>query len=187
MNTTPQQQTTLNGIDHNAQAATIDAIRQHPTLGGVRFRASTRWTGGTRTTTTAGDFDAASTTHKRVRENQTFSDMPLPFHGSDQAPAPTEIALHALAACLTSTLVYHCTVRGITVRSVSAEIDASLDACGFLRLDDSTDSGFEAVNITLHADTDADTAELKDIIDHAPMLDVFTRAIPVKTSIQTAA
>lgn len=187
MKTNPPQPLKLNGIDHAGQAATIDAIRQNPALGGVRFRARTRWTGGTRTTTIAGDFDAAGSTHPRARENQTSSDMPLPFHGSDGAPAPAEIALHALASCLTSTLVYHCTARGITVRSVTAEIDANLDACGFLRLNDGTAAGFETVQITLQADTDAPAAELQDIIDHAPMLDVFTRAIPVHAKVHHAA
>ena len=186
MTTAPIKPTTLNGIDATAQAATIDAIRQHPTLGGVTFRAQTRWLGGTRTTTTAGAFDAAGRTYPQAREHRTPSDMPLPFHGSDTACAPTEIALHALAACLTSTLVYHCTARGIGVRSVSAEIDASLDACGFLRIDDATASGFDSVSITLKADADAGASELQDIIDHAPMLDVFTRAIPVQAKVHAA-
>ncbi len=114
--------------------------------------------------------------------HHTFSDLPLPFHGSDQAAAPAELALHALAACLTSTLVYHCSARDIRVRSVTAEIEASLDACGFLRIDDDTAPGFKDVSVTLHADTDGDLAELQDIVDHAPMLDVFTRPIPVRAT-----
>jgi uncharacterized OsmC-like protein len=177
----------LNGINAAAQAATIDAIRQQPALGSVRFSAATHWTGGTRTTTEASSFEAAGSTHRRANTHITSSDMPLPFLGCDEAAAPTEIALHALAACLTSTLVYHCTIRGFTVRSVSTKIEASLDACGFLRIDDSTDSGFTDVRVSLDADTDAPEAELQDIIDHAPTLDVFTRSIPVQAIVHSAA
>ena len=115
---------TLNGIDAPAQAATIRAIRERPDLAGVSFHAETRWGGGTRTSTTAGSFVAAGTEHHRQRQHQTETDLPLPFHGGDQAAAPAEIALHALGACLTGSLVYHCTARGIPVRSVKAELDA---------------------------------------------------------------
>ncbi|MGI9244367.1 MAG: OsmC family protein [Verrucomicrobiales bacterium] len=178
---------TLNGINAPAQAATIGAIRENPGLAGVGFHAETRWSGGTRTTTTAGSFIAAGTKHERQKQHHTDSDLPLPFHGSDQAAAPAEIALHALGACLTSSLVYHCTARGIEVRSVRAEIDASLDARGFLRVGEPTAPGFSDVSVTLHADTDAEAAELQEIVDHAPMLDVFTRPIPVKATVEIAA
>ncbi len=177
----------FNGIDAAGQAATIEAIRKHPDLAEVSFSAQTRWTGGTRTSTTTGEFGAAGTTHRRKQTHRTDTDLPLPFHGNDQAAAPAEIALHALGACLTSTLVYHCTARGIEVGAVTAKIDASLDARGYLRVGEPTVAGFTEVSIALHAETDADQAELQDIIDHAPMLDVFTRPIPVRASVHTAA
>ena len=173
----------MNGINAQAQAATTEAIRQRPQLRGVEFRAQTRWTGGARTTTTAKNFAAAGCEHPRRKVHHTFSDLPAPFHGSDQAATPAELALHALAACLTSTLVYHCSVRDIRVRSVTTEIEATLDACGFLRIDDEVDPGFNNVTVTLHADTDSDLAELQDIVDHAPMLDVFKRPIPVQATV----
>ena len=185
MNTT-KTKTEINGIDAAAQAATIDAIRQRPALGEVRFQAKTRWTGGTRTTTEAGGFDAAGSQHRRAKIHHTHSDLPIPFLGTDQAAAPTEIALHALGACLTGTLVYHCSIRGIKVKAVSAEIEASLDARGFLRIDDSAGAGFTGVKITLSADTDGDLAELQDIVDHAPMFDVFTRSIPLQATVNSA-
>ena len=61
----------------------------------------------------------------------------------------------------------------------------SLDARGFLRVGEPTASGFSEVSVTLHADTDADASELQDIVDQAPMLDVFTRSIPVRATVQT--
>ena len=182
MNTTTTD-TTINGIDAQAQAATIETIRNHPHLSQVAFHAQTRWTGGTRTATTTENFAAAGSEHSRAKVHHTFTDLPVPFHGSDQAAAPAELALHALAACLTSALVYHCTARDIRVRSVTAEIEASLDACGFLRIDDDIAPGFTDVSVTLRADTDGDLAELQDIVDHAPMLDVFTRSIPVRATV----
>jgi uncharacterized OsmC-like protein len=176
----------MNGIDATAQAATIDAIRQRPALGEVRFQAKTRWTGGTTSTTEAGAVNAAGSEHRRAKVHHTHTDLPAPFLGTDGAAAPAEIALHALAACLTGTLVYQCTARGIKVRAVSAEVEGSLDASGFLRIDDSVASGFSGVNVTLSADTDGDLAELQDIVDHAPMLDVFTRSIAVQATVHSA-
>ena len=43
--------------------------------------------------------------------------------GSDLGPAPTEHALQALAACMTTTMVYNCAARGIQVRSVESEVE----------------------------------------------------------------
>ncbi|MFT6594349.1 MAG: hypothetical protein ACJAT3_000310 [Akkermansiaceae bacterium] len=46
---------------------------------------------------------------------------------------PTEHALQALAACMTTTMIYNCAARGIEVRSVESEVQGEMNAAGFFK------------------------------------------------------
>jgi hypothetical protein len=48
------------------------------------------------------------------------NDEPDVLLGSDQAANPVEYVLHALAGCLTTSLVYHAAARGIAVQAVES-------------------------------------------------------------------
>jgi hypothetical protein len=43
-----------------------------------------------------------------------------------------EVLIHALAACLTASLVYHAAAKGIRIEGVESSIEGDLDLRGFL-------------------------------------------------------
>lgn len=171
--------TTRNGIDCTRQAQTLEAIAGNHALGDVRFRATNHWRGGTRTGSCIDGYASAGTDMKHQNSFTIDSDLPEGFLGTDRASTPTEQALQALAACMTTTMVYNCAARGIEVRSVEAEVEGNLNASGFLLLDDRVRKGFSQVRLRFTIDADATNDELRHLLQASPMLDVFTHGVPV--------
>ena len=108
------------------------------------------------------------------------SNLPKPFLGTDQAPTPAEYALHALAACMNTTMVYNCSARGFEVRSSSVQIEGDLDARGFLRTDDDIEAGYKAVRVQFKVDTGGDPEIIENLIKGSSMYNVFTTPIPIE-------
>ena len=65
--------------------------------------------------------------------------------GEDQSPNPVEYVLHALAGCLTSTLVYHAAARGYKITDAESTLEGSLDLHGFLGMDEKVRSGYNDI------------------------------------------
>jgi organic hydroperoxide reductase OsmC/OhrA len=55
------------------------------------------------------------------------ADEPELLAGNDSAPNPLEFILHAMAACLTITIVYHAAVRGIAIEAVESQLEGDID------------------------------------------------------------
>ena len=55
--------------------------------------------------------------------------------------------LHALAGCLTTTLVYHAAVRGIEIESVETELEGDLDLRGLFGMSDDVRKGYQDVRV----------------------------------------
>jgi uncharacterized OsmC-like protein len=157
----------------------MDAIGNDLSAGEVRLRATNRWQGGTQTQSRITAFDAGGGHHQHVKEFAVKTDLPEAFLGSDLGPAPTEHALQALAACMTTTMVYNCAARGIQVRSVESEVQGEMNAAGFFQLDKTVRNGFSRVSIKFDIDANASDEELLQLLQASPLLDVFTNGIPV--------
>lgn len=118
--------------------------------------------------------------------NRAFSvdaDEPPALLGEDRAPNPVEHLLHALAACLTSTIVYKAAARGITIESIESELEGDLDALAFLELADEGRTGYESVRVSFKIRSDAPEETLKNLYGLSPVLDVVRNGTPVSVSI----
>ncbi len=185
-NTTIEVPATLNGIETEGQSQTMGAIRENPEMGEVRFRAVNRWRGGARTRSGIAAFDAAGARQAHLQAFTVDTDLPQGFQGADSAPAPTEHALQALAACMTTTMVYNCAARGIEVRSVESEVEGQMNASGFLQLGKPARKGFSQVRLGFKIDADASENELQSLLQSSPLFDVFTNGVPVSVNLDTA-
>ncbi|MCB1122541.1 MAG: OsmC family protein [Verrucomicrobiae bacterium] len=185
MNTDTQTDTT-NGINSKAQNQINEALKHNPAMAQITFQASNEWKGGTSSRSRISRFSMAGGSHPHKQAFEVDTDLPMPFLGSDRAPTPAEYALHALAACMNSTMVYNCSARGITVRSSAAEIEGDLDARGFVRLDDSIRAGYQTIRIHFKVDADAPREVIEDLLKGSPMFDVFSRSVPIQLELETS-
>ena len=91
-----------NGVDTPKLFATIGAVASRPAIGQFRFRAESKWEGGTQSRSTIAGFYGVGAEMQHDMPFQALADHPKVLCGEDNAPAPVEWVLHALAACLTA-------------------------------------------------------------------------------------
>ena len=142
-----QQENVVNGVDLDTLMGTVSAIQEDPELGVSRFRATNRWISGSRNRTTVKGFFGAK---QEMEHEQAFTmdaDEPPILAGADEAPNPVEHLLHALASCLTTSMVAHSAVRGIRIDEIEAELEGDLDLNGFLGLDDDVPRGYTEIRV----------------------------------------
>jgi len=99
-------------------------------------------------------------TQKDLSHKKQFeldADEPPLLLGEDKGPNPVEYALTALAACLTTSMVYHAAAKGIELRGVEARLEGDLDLRGFLGISEDVPVGYE--NIRVYFKIDADVSE----------------------------
>ena len=96
---------------------------------------------------------------------------------------PVEFLLHALAGCVTTTLILHATMRGIAIRKLSTELDGDMDLRGLLGLDPDVSPSYEEIRIRLHVEADCSDEELEDLLTitkaHSPVCNTVCRPVPV--------
>lgn len=174
-----------NGVDVAALFNTVDAVKQDPRIAEFEFRVSNQWMGGDYNRTKVSGFRGACETHEHVKGPFEVDNAEPPILlGEGEAPNPVEYVLHALAGCLTTTMVYHAAARGIEIASVTSELQGDLDLQGFLGLDDEVRKGFSAVRVTMRVTSDADAETLKSLTHFSPVYDIVSRSLPVEVSVQ---
>ncbi len=114
---TPQTISTVNGIDLDVLHETVSAIENDPALAKCKFRASNKWINGNHNRTRITGFYGAKQEMTHQQSFELHADEPPVLAGDDQAPNPVEHLLNALAGCMTTGMVAHAAVRGITSRS----------------------------------------------------------------------
>ncbi len=175
--------TTVNGVDVDRLVATIDAISADPALGRFQFRARNGWVGGAHNRTTIRDFYGAGQEDASRTEPFVLQvDEPAVLLGGNRAPNAGEYLLHALAACLTGTLVYHAAARGIVLDSLQCTLEGDLDVQGFVGLGDDVRPGYEGIRATFRATGDFDDAQLAELAGltrFSPVRDTVANPVPV--------
>lgn len=174
-----------NGINVTEFQNTVQAVEEQPELAKFQFRAANRWdTGGYNRTTVKGFYGAGE---EHGADSRTFvleADEPPVLLGEDRTANPVEYLLHALAACLTSSLIYKAAARGIIIESVESRLEGDLDARAFLEVSSDARKGYENIRATFKVKSDAPAAALKACAEFSPVLDVVTNGTPVSLTIE---
>jgi hypothetical protein len=137
-----QEQKIVNGVNVDDLHGTIDAIKEQPTIAKFKFCATNQWFDGGHNRTTIRDFYGACQRHEHKNPFVFDADEPPVLLGEDQGANPVEYALTALAACVTTALVYHAAARGIHLEEVESRLEGDLDLRGFLGMDDNVRRGY---------------------------------------------
>ena len=180
-----------NGVDTEVLFGTLDAIKADPTLARFQFRARNRWIDGAHNQTRIRDFYAAN--HEDTSRAEEFlidAGEPAILLGADTGPNPAEYLLHALAACLTTSLVYVAAARGIHLTEVESTVEADMDVQGALGLSDEYRNGFERIRVSFRVAGDAPEEKLRDVVARAQqrsaVYDMVTNGVPVTVDVATA-
>ena len=189
MSTTAE--TIRNGVDTAQLYGTLDAIKADPALARFQFRARNRWIAGAHNRTTIRDFYAAKQEDtSRSDEFVIDAGEPAILLGTDTGANPAEHLLHALAACLTTSLVYVAAARGVRLTEVESTFEGDMDVRGALGLSDEYRNGFDHIRATFRVKGDAPEEKLREVVDRAQLrsavFDMVTNGVDVSVDVEAA-
>ncbi len=176
----------INGVDTDRMGTTMQAVQKNPELAAFQFRARNRWiNGGHNRSTIQSFYGVGQEDTVRTKPFVLDADEPPVLLGEDHGANPAEYALHALAACLTTSLVYHAAARGIRVEAVESMLEGDLDLQGFLGLSDEVRRGFKAIRASFTITSNASADQLKELTKFSPIYDTIANPVPVSINVQT--
>lgn len=178
----------INGVEVSRLFETIDAIKSMPTLAQFTFRLNNEWIDGSRNASTIKSFYGAG--QEDTTRTEPFlleADEAPVLLGRDTAPNPVEYLLHALAACMTTSMVYHAAAKGIRLEEVRSRVEGDIDLHGFLGLDPSVPRGYRNIRVVFQVKADAPAEQLEEIValgrTFSPVFDTLTRAVNVDVAL----
>jgi uncharacterized OsmC-like protein len=173
----------VNGVNVDDLFTTIDAVKATPSIAKFRFRIHNQWLGASRNQSTVDTYEGAGQQHSRTKPFVLEADEPPALLGKDRAANPVEYLLHALASCLTTSMVYHAAARGIKIEEIESSLEGDIDLHGFLDLDQNVRKGYQGIRVTFKIKADASDGMLQEIAQlgarFSPVFDSLAKGVPV--------
>lgn len=178
------QATALNGINTAQMHETVEAIKKQPTLAQFEWRVRNKWIdGGTNRSTIRDFYGACQEDASRTEDFVFVNGEPPVLLGANEGANPVEFLLHALAGCITSTVVINAAARGIRIESISTRLEGDMDLRGFLDLDPSITPGYERIRVQMDIQADCSDEELDALLayakSHSPVAQSLCRPVDV--------
>ncbi len=177
--------TRINGVEIDTLMGTVNAIKEDPQLGACHFRASNKWLSGNHNRSTVSGFFGA---RQEIAHKQTFTmdaDEPAILAGDDQGANPVEHLLHALASCLTTSMVAHAAVRGIDIEELESEVEGDLDLRGFLGLSMDVPKGYTKIRVNFRVKAKPeDVGRLRELAKFSPVFNTITDGADVAVNVE---
>jgi len=183
-NAIEQTRNTTNGVDVDQVMNVIGAIEADPGYAKFQWRATNQWIDGGQSRSRIKDFFAGNAEDTTRKDAFTIdADEPTIAGGQNSAPNSMEYVLHALATCLTGTLVYHAAVRGIEIEAVESSYTGDMDVRGLFGLSDDVRKGFSKVAVNMRVRSEATIEELTEMALYSPVYDIVSKSLPVDFSL----
>lgn len=190
-NATQTNVSVVNGVDRDKLFKTIDHIQASPSLAKFRFNVRNEWVDGGHNRSTIESFFGAGSDIKHAVKFELHTDEPAILLGEDQGANAGEYLLHALASCITTSIVYHAAARGIAIEELESSVEGDIDLRGFLGLDDSVRKGFQEIRVGFKIKADVSDEQLQELCglgqEYSAVLDSLTRGVPVSVSAERLA
>jgi uncharacterized OsmC-like protein len=182
---TAVMQKIVNGVNVENLLTSIYAFKEQPALGKFQFRATNKWVTGAHNRSRIKEFFGAG--QEDTQRTQTFvldSDEPAVLHGGDRGASAGEYLLHALAACVTTSIVYHAAARGIRIEELESRLEGDVDVRGFTGVDPNVRKGFQNIRVTVRCKSDATTEQLEELSRFSPIWDTIANPVPVSVRVE---
>ena len=182
-----EEQRFVNGVNVDALFGTIDAIKETPAIAEFKFRVNNKWVNGGHNRTTIKEFYGAKELHAHEKPFELHADEPPLLLGEDLGPNPVEYVLKAVAACVTTSIVYHAAAKGIEIRGVESRLEGDLDLRGFLGLSEEVPVGYKNIRLYFKIDADVSDEEKEELIrmgeKYSPVFNTISNATPVMSQL----
>jgi uncharacterized OsmC-like protein len=184
--------TTQNPVDNGVNVQAILDARQAlsgaPAAAKFTWRAQCEWQRGTHAKSTVRKFFGLGEEQDRKQQFTFESDHPEVFASEDLGATPAEIALVALAGCLTGGIATIAQNRGIQLHSVKATVDGDMDLYGILGIDSDVRTGYDNIKVTYDIKADATPEEIRALVaqsqKRSAVFDLFTNPTNVTVEVR---
>jgi len=175
----------VNGINLNVLNETVRAIQGDPELGKCHFRARNKWIDATHNCTTISGFYGAKQEMPHKQDFELHADEPPILAGNDDGANPVEHLLSALASCVTTSMVAHAAVQGISIEELESELEGDIDLRGFLGLDPQVPKGYTNIRVMFKVKTYPDNVEkLKRLAAFSPVYNTLIHGTQVDIQVE---
>jgi uncharacterized OsmC-like protein len=180
-----------NGVDTAVLFASLDAVTANPGLAHFQFRATNRWIGGAHNRSEIKGFYAVGREDtSRAEPFVLDAGEPTVLLGTDTGPNGAEYLLHALAACVTTSLVYVAAARRVRLTEVESTVVGDMDVRGGFGINtDDYRNGFESITMSIRVRGDAPPEKLREVVmrgrARSAVLDMVTNGVPVSFDVAT--
>ena len=182
------ENTSRNGVNVDELFNTIDAVKRSPAIAKFKFRAENEWIEGGHNRPTIKDFYHNQKEHRHEATFKLDADEPPLLLGTGKGPNPVEYLLTALAACVTTSLIYHAAAKGIVLKSVESRLEGDIDLRGFLGISKDVRKGYQEIRMYFKIDADVPDEELQALVQlgpsYSPVFDSITKGVPVKVELE---
>jgi len=153
-----------NGVNTEALIGARGAFAEAPQAASFTFRTTCDWIEGTYSRNSINGYFGLGEQQARKQTFTIEADHPEVFAAADRAATPLEIALSALASCLTAGVAAVAQHRGIQLHSVRAIVEGDVDVQGILGMDPEIRNGFSAIRVSFDIDADATKDEIRALV-----------------------
>jgi len=113
-------------------------------------------------------------------------DEPTSMGGDNSAPGPYIFGFSAIASCFAMTFRMMAIRAGVTIKSMSVDVEGDYDDRAFFDLADER-TGYQAIRLNIDVKSDADTAKIEALVAEArrksPWLNTFAHPNTIDTKI----
>ncbi len=182
------EQNIVNGIDVTRLFETLELVNSNKELAKFKFRNRNKWiSGGHNRSTIQGFYGACQEDTSREKPFIHDNDEPPVLLGENKGANPVEYLLHALAGCITTTIVVNAAAKGIKIDEIETDFEGDLNILGFLGLPGRTKVGYEEIRVTVHVKSDATSEQLNELVDLAerrgPVFNSVKNPVPIKVKL----
>jgi uncharacterized OsmC-like protein len=185
-NTAEAMPVVMNGVNVTGIFDTIAAVKKAPELAEFKFRAQNRWiSGGHNRSSIQGFYGCGMEDKSRAKPFYFDASEPPVLLANNEGANPVEFILHALAGCLTTTMVYHAAARGIEIGAVESSLEGDLDLRGFLGVSDEVRKGYLEIRVNMRVQSKGSPAVLRNLAQYSPVFDTVSKSLPVVVKVET--
>lgn len=154
----------INGVDVEHLLHAREVLTSAPPAAQFTWRAGSEWVTGNQATTTVDSFFGLGEEQAHAQPHTVVTDHPSLFGAGDAGATPPELALMALAGCLTAGIASIAQNWGVKLNSVKATLEGDMDLAGILGIDPDVRNGFSAIRVNYDIDADADQATIEAVV-----------------------
>ena len=179
-----EEQEIINGLNVGQLKSAMNTFKNEPELSKFRFYVTNKWISGGHNRTIVEDFYGLRRANTRKNSVVIEVDEPPALMGNDQGASPVEHLLNALAACVTSSIVYHAAALGIKIEELESSLEGDLDIRGFLGLSDEARPGYQNIRIYCKVKSDGSPEKLKELSKFSPVFDMVSKGVPITIEVE---